>query len=388
MADELRRSQCKMCKTVCNVLYRKINSERKFIMKKKIIAITLAVSAMMSTVAFAENINANYTDNVLSFKQTDENIAVVSCYDENGKLCYSNMYKSEDGNFSADMPKEYKGMKTKVYFVNSKEIKEVSVSDDVQPTATPSVTPTATPSIYEKVTDAIYAPAVVKEVETTTKDGEDMYAVTLLAQGKEIKTLIENDVTFETSSEAYSFMKGKDAGNLEEGDVISLTSNVAGTRINHMYFIYRPQDEDIITGSQDFGTDFEKLITENGSSVANQWKLMKYGEKASSDRYQYAFGLIGKVGSNSLTLINKSGSTDNVIEVDTKKDTIVYTCDVSNKNEVEIASVGDITSTIPKSTFDKDNTIDFTNDYSYNYALVRVVDGTATDIVVYENYND
>ena len=178
-------------------------------MKKKIIAITLAVSAMMSTVAFAENINANYTDNVLSFEQKDENIAVVSCYDENGKLCYSNMYKSEDGNFSADIPKEYKGMKTKVYFVKSKEIKEVSVSDDVQPTATPSVTPTATPSatekpsattvpttkpsadtpsIYEKVTDAIYAPAVVKEVETTTKDGEDMYAVTLLAQGKEIKT--------------------------------------------------------------------------------------------------------------------------------------------------------------------------------------------------------
>lgn len=378
-------------------------------MKKKIIAITLTVSAMMSTVAFAENINANYTDNVLSFEQTDENIAVVSCYDENGKLCYSNMYKSEDGNFSADIPKEYKGMKTKVYFVNSKEIKEVSVSDDVQPTAKPSVTPTATPSatekpsattvpttkpstdtpsIYEKVTDAIYAPAVVKEVETTTKDGEDMYAVTLFSKGKEVKALIENDLTFETSSETYSFMKGKNASSLEEGDVICLTANVAGTRINHIYFIYRPQDEDIITGSQDFGTDFEKLITENGSSVANQWKLMKYGEKASSDRYQYAFGLIGKVGSNSLTLINKSGSTDNVIEVDTKKDTIVYTCDVSNKNEVEIASVGDITSTIPKSTFDKDNTIDFTNDYSYNYALVRVVDGTATDIVVYENYND
>ena len=170
-------------------------------MKKKIIAITLAVSAMMSTVAFAENINANYTDNVLSFEQTDENIAIVSCYDENGKLCYSNMYKSEDGNFSADIPKEYKGMKTKVYFVNSKEIKEISVSDDVQPTATPSVTPTETPSatekpsattapttkpstdtpsIYEKVTDAVYAPAVVKEVETTTKDGEDMNAVIML----------------------------------------------------------------------------------------------------------------------------------------------------------------------------------------------------------------
>ncbi len=82
------------------------------------------------------------------------------------------MYKSEDGNFSADIPKEYKGMKTKVYFVNSKRDKEVSVSDDVQPTAKPSVTTdshtvlqqksrlqttvpttkpsTDTPSIYEK----------------------------------------------------------------------------------------------------------------------------------------------------------------------------------------------------------------------------------------------
>ena len=60
------------------------------------------------------------------------------------------MYKSEDGNLSADIPKEYKGMKTKVYFVKSKEIKEVSVSDDVQPTATPSVTPTATPSATDK----------------------------------------------------------------------------------------------------------------------------------------------------------------------------------------------------------------------------------------------
>ena len=32
-------------------------------------------------------------------------------------------------------------------------------------------------------------------------------------------------------------MKGKDAGSLEEGDVICLTANVAGTRINHMYLL-------------------------------------------------------------------------------------------------------------------------------------------------------
>ena len=176
-------------------------------------------------------------------------------------------------------------------------------------------------------------------------------------------------------------MKGKDAGNLEEGDVISLTSNVAGTRINHMYFIYRPQDEDIITGSQDFGTDFEKLITENGSSVANQWKLMKYGEKASSDRYQYAFGLIGKVGSNSLTLINKSGSTDNVIEVDTKKDTIVYTCDVSNKNEaaqvlIQMRTFESLTSVTTNSLEEGENG-EVTMIVTCTYAQPAVVDSNA-----------
>ena len=70
-----------------------------------------------------------------------------------------------------------------------------------------------------------------------------MYAVTLACTGKEIKTLIENDVTFETSSEGLFVYEGKDAGSLEEGDVyLPLMANVAGTRINHMYFIYRPQD--------------------------------------------------------------------------------------------------------------------------------------------------
>ena len=80
-----------------------------------------------------------------------------------------------------------------------------------------------------------------------------MYAVTLLAQGKEIKTLIENDVTFETSSEAYSFMKGKDAGNLEEGDVISLTSNVAGTRSkSYVLYLQTAWTKDIINRQSGF----------------------------------------------------------------------------------------------------------------------------------------
>ena len=49
---------------------------------------------------------------------------------------------------------------------------------------------------------------------------------------------------------------------------------------------------------------------------------MKYGEKASTTDISTHSDLIGKVGSNSTYFDNRSGSTDNVIEVDTKKDTI------------------------------------------------------------------
>lgn len=378
-------------------------------MKKKITALVLAVSAFMSSTAFAVTVNV---------ENPEDTKAIVMCYDENGVLVYSNLYKSEDGKFSFDIPSEYSDTKKKVYFVDTKEFRNVQITDEelndvtitdgetptpspdaaeepaetVKPAAT--TTPTAAPvqnnypSIYEKAVDALYAPGVVKEVETRSdSDGNEVYAVTVLYHGTEMTIGIETDLTISTAPEAYSFMKGQPVNMLEEGDVICFTANIAGDTIKTVDFIFRPTDEDIVTGTEDYGTSFEKLISENGSTVANKWTVMKYGVKPSSDKYQYAFGIVGKKDSNVLTLINMTGDEDQAIDIDIQNDTIVYTCDFSNKNQVEIGDVGSIQTTISRSAFN-DGVADLTSDYSYNYALVRIVDGTATDIVVYNNYNE
>ena len=338
-------------------------------MKKKIIALVLAASAVMGSAAFAQT---------FKLESTAGTKAIVMCYDENGKLVYSKLCKAENDSFEADIPSEYDGMRKRVYYV------------DAKPTATPKPTskPSEYPPIYEKAVDAIYAPALVKDVETrTNSNDEDMYAVTLFYHGKEMTIGIEEDLTISTAPEEYSSMKGKTMDSLQRGDVICLTANVAGDTIRTVDFIFRPTEEDIATGDTDYGTNFEKLFAAN-NKVANQWTVMKYGEKPSSDRYQYAFGIIGKKDGNVLTLINKDGDEDNAIEVDMQSDTMVYTCAVDGKEyEVEIGDTSSIETTIPKSMFDR-GPVELNDDYSYNYALVRMVDGIATDIILYNNYNN
>ena len=364
-------------------------------MKKKIIALVLAASAVMGSAAFAQT---------FKLESTAGTKAIVMCYDENGKLVYSKLCKAENGSFETDIPSEYDGMRKRVYYVDTKEFKDLTAESTpaptpsatekpaatAKPTATPKPTkkPSEDPPIYEKAVDAIYAPALVKDIETrTNSNDEDMYAVTLFYHGKEMTIGIEEDLTISTAPEEYSSMKGKTMDSLQRGDVICLTANVAGDTIRTVDFIFRPTEEDIATGDTDYGTNFEKLFAAN-NKVANQWTVMKYGEKPSSDRYQYAFGIIGKKDGNVLTLINKDGDEDNAIEVDMQSDTMVYTCAVDGKEyEVEIGDTSSIETTIPKSMFDR-GPVELNDDYSYNYALVRMVDGIATDIVLYNNYNN
>lgn len=366
-------------------------------MKKKVIALVLTASAVMSSAAFAQT---------LKLEKPDNTKAIVMCYDESGKLVYSKLCKAEDGSFEADVPSEYDGMKKKVYFVDTKEFKDITedsspastpvpdATDKPDASAKPTMTPKPTskpseyPSVYEKEVDGIYAPALVKEVGTSTNENnEEIYAVTVFYHGREMTIGIEDDLTISTAPDAYSYMKGKTMDSLEKGDVICMTANIAGDTIRTVDFIFRPTEEDIVTGSEDYGTSFEKLVSSNGS-VAGKWGYMKYGEKASSDRYQYAFGIVAKKNSGSLTLINKDGDEDKAIDIDIQDDTLVYVCDVDGKEyEVEIGDTSSIETTIPNSVFNKD-TVELNGDYSYNYALVRVVDGTATEIILYNNYNE
>ena len=153
-------------------------------MKKKILAAALAFSAMIGSTAFAQSV----------YYPADENDtkAILMCYDENGVLVYSNMYKAENGGFNMELPEKYEGSikKAKAYLVDTKRFKDIDLTADMPaetpaPTQTPSATqpPAATakptsepsqnkfPAIYEKALDAIYAPGVVKEVET--REGKD-----------------------------------------------------------------------------------------------------------------------------------------------------------------------------------------------------------------------
>lgn len=376
-----------MRKAVCDLLCFKIEIKKGRFIMKKIISLALALTAA-GCIAFAAPV------------QTEPK-TVLMCYDDNGSLVYSKMYKAGEEILS-DLPEQYKDTKKKVYFTDTNEIKdfEQQPSETAKPTDAPAVKPTSapvptkapqtgTPSIYEKEADTLAAPAVVKNVEVrSNSNNEDIYGLTLLYLGEEITVEVASDAAFDTAPEEYAYMKGKTMGSLEEGDVIVLTSNITGTRITGANFIYRPQSEDIATSDNDFGTNFEKLISENGTSVAGKWQIMGYGAKPSKDRYQYAFGIVGKKSNGTLTLINKSGDEDLGIEIDIEKDTIVYLCDTAAKNEVRIGDTAEITTTISPSAWDKTGSITLGDDYSYNYALVRVVNGTATEIVVYENYNE
>lgn len=382
-------------------------------MKKKLIALVLAASAVMSSTALAAAVNAVPADNNGTYiiEQPSDTKAILMLYDGNGALVYSNLYKSADGKFSFTVPSQYSDTKKKVYFVDTKEFKDIEITGDTPaptpaateaPTATdkpasteapaatakPTSEPSVTTGLYEKEVDGIYAPALVKEIETrTNSNNEDIYAVTLFYHGKEMTIEIESDLTISTAPDAYSYMKGQSMDSLEKGDVICMTANIAGDTIRTVDFIFRPTEEDIVTGDVDYGTSFEKLFA-SGGMVANKWSVIDYGVNPSSDRYQYAFGVIGRMSGTTLTLLNKGGVTDDALEIDVDGRANVYTCDVDGKEyAVEIGDVSDITGTIANSQFNKD-VIELNDDYSYNYALVRMVDGTATDIVVYNNYNE
>ena len=87
-----------------------------------------------------------------------------------------------------------------------------------------------------------------------------------------------------------------------------------------------------------------------------------------------------------MTLYPKSGKSDKLMEIELDNKTIVYVCDTSNRNNLEITTIGGIEKTfLPKQAYDDEDNVTFTSEYDYCYALARLVDGKATDIIVYKN---
>lgn len=359
---------------------------------KKIISAMLAAAMLLSvTTAFAVGVSR----------------AVVMCYDNGGTLTYSSLLRNGD----IALPSAFDDSVKKVYIVDTNEFTDwdgyKAMAAPEEPTATEAPAPTAAPAStvapkatnkpsssntgstpYEKEVDGVYAPAVVVESESSVNDnGDDVYVLTVFYHGEEIKVTVEEDILISTAPNAYSYMKGKDMSYLEKGDVIAMAANIRGDRILTVDFITRPTDEDIVTGGEDYGDNFERLFA-SGLKVADKWSYIKYGQKPSSDKYQYAYGIVAKMSNGALTLLNTSGITDDAIEIDVDANAYVYTCAVNGKEyDLEIGSRGDIFSTLPSKILN-DDVAALDSDYAYNYALVRIVDDTATDVVVFTNYND
>ena len=245
---------------------------------------------------------------------------------------------------------------------------------------------------YERSLDAYHTFSVIKSVSAAASDDGEEYLVEVLRQGAKETLHVPTDVSIVASSDYYSDMTGADASALKEGDIVYFDRNNAGTKITQMAFIYRPVTENIITSTENYGTDFEHLFSANGrvfgSPAKDPGTVIRYGASLGNSRYQYAFGAVLDKGGGYFTLINRSGVADNAIEISTTADTIVYTVDMSvRRDKTGITNPSGITkSSIPRSAYDEDGNIEFSDEYSYAYAYARVINGVATEVVIYTGY--
>lgn len=352
-------------------------------MKKIISTVLAAVMLLSMTTAFAQ-----------------ANRAIFLCYD-GGRLVYSKLLKSDANN---SIPQEFENTEKKVYVVDEEKfmtIEEYDAISQATQTASPEITetpkatekPSATPAPtkapakdlgpYEREVDGTYAPALVTDVEMTeNKDGEEVYAVTVFFHSEEFKIEIEPDLKIATAPTAFADIVGNTMDHLKKGDVICVRTNLAGDEVLEVNFITRPVKNDITTGTEDYGDSFEKLVTSDGRNVASKWGFYKFGEKKPEDKYSYAYGIIGKSTDGNITLLNKNGID---MDIDMSNKANVYVCDIDGKEyETEIGSIYSIEETIPDIYADD---LVLNSDYSYNYALVRTANNTATDIILYNGYN-
>lgn len=321
---------------------------------------------------------------------------ILNGYDENGRLVISDMFVSEDGNFDIS-PKRWEELskyRLRSYIIGSGEVSDfILPSKQPEQTPVPTATPQATakpqktyPSIYEKQIDAVNAIAVVNKVSEGIDDKLDKrYYVDALYRGSEIQFDIAADVIISQASDEFGDMAGRDALALQRGDVICVSADLSGD-IDNIGFVYRPIADNIVTDGNDYGNSFEKLVSRNGAIAGrNGWSVMIYGT-SNKAKNQLTFGVISAKRNKSLTLLGADGDENNALDFTLSDDTIVYVCDMSAKRSLSVKNITAITaSALPKA--DEDGFVEYGDSRRMNYALLRVVDDTVTDAVIYSNYN-
>lgn len=368
---------------------------------RKLIAILAAALALTyAQASAAEVIPAYGGDGCYEITQpngTDGRV-IISDYDDGGRLIGCGMYTAQNGVFT--VPSDKLGNLSRAWFLGTDEVMEIKLvpaSQTPQPTVTPTETPTpepdvkptstpdrSYPAVYGKEINAVNAFSVVKDVVETTVDGEDYFEADLLFQGEETKALIPTDLLIGASSEEFSYMDGKNAGALREGDVIFTRKSLTG-KYAVLSLIYRPLDEDIVTSDADYGKSFEKLISSDGKVAGFDWSVMKYGSDGGSGT-SYAFGIVYERNPGEIVLIGPGGDTNAALYIPAQNDTIVYEYDMSvRKNPLTVSKLSALRGISGAKPGD-DGIIDYSDASKYTYALVRTVDGDAMDIAAFTNY--
>lgn len=376
-------------------------------MVKKLAAVMLAAVMMTSTAAFAQNISGTLNGDSISVVTEDKNKLILNGYDENGKLAVSRMFTSETGIF--DIPSELSEYRLRASFIgggvydvdiltatpSATEAPASTKAPETAETPAPAKTPEPTekpqktyPDIYERQVDAVEAIAVVDEVSYgEDENSEECYYIDVLYQGSEMRIGVKDTVTVSEASDEFYYMLGQDMSSLQRGDVICFASNLSG-EISRVGFVYRPLDVNIATDGNDYGSSFERLISKNGGIAGrNGWTVMTYGGRSKS-KNELAFGVISDRQNKSLTLLGADGDENKALDLSLDNNTIVYVCDMSARRELSVSGISSLErSSIPRNAADDDGFVAYSDEYKMNYALVRVVDGTVTDAVIYKNYN-
>lgn len=313
--------------------------------------------------------------------------------------------KAEDGSISLKYEAAASGDFAKLYTMDLKPIDTVYELDvlwqqpDAAPTPKPTSSPSPTPSpeptptdkpeipdIYEKSPDATTAFAVVESAAIeAVSENETRYAVKVFYQGRERVLYMEEDMRLSGCSDAVSYMNDGKPSSLQTGDVVTFTTKLSG-KIRDISLIYRPANEDIVTSDINLGANFEKLFSHNGRIGNQNASVYSYG-KNNTARIQYVFGVITNKYPRSFTLANKDGKSEDMADISILDGTIVYTYDM-NRKKAEIGSIGDITRSDVSDYDENGNILSWNKSDIHNYSLVRIIDGIATDVMVYINYND
>lgn len=349
-------------------------------MKKILIA--AAAIALISTTAYADSLTATVSNEEIVIEQESgmPESMIAACYDEDGKLTYAGRVNALDGAYTIAAAESYETIKLYDIGVKSYDVVVTAPTAEPEMTAEPTVQPKPTlHPAYEREVDADGAFAVVdKVVSTINANNEEVYAVSCLYQGQQITVEVAQDVAIKSAPDAFGELEGMDASALETGDAIYYETTIAGNRVKGIYLIYRPAD--VFEGSS-----FYSYFTDS-NKAGGMWSVVPYGGKEPSARYAYAFGVVAEKYDTEMTLYSHSGLAEDAIDIDFTDNTVTYVCDMEGKPELEVSRTAGIKkSRISKSGIDEDDNITYSDDYTYSLALVRLVDDTAADVVVYQN---